>query len=324
MGPDLLKKIEDKTATVGVLMGGMSTERPISLKSGKAVAAGLRSRGHKVAEIDVGPDLPAKLREAGVDVAWIVLHGSFGEDGCVQGLLEIMRIPYTGSGVKASAIAMCKIATKDMLRDTSVQLPGDHTWRRGEPIPPGVSYPVVAKTPLGGSTIGIQICADAKELEAALVELVELDETVLLEDMILGDEITCALIDGEAMPITLIRPVDGFFDFDAKYTKGRTEYLTPAPIPDDVTANAQAQSREAYQRLGLRGIARADFIIDADGIPWFLEINTIPGMTSTSLSPMAAAALGISFDELVEQLLLGAGLEIEDLSGPRGGAQTGG
>ena len=117
------------------------------------------------------------------------------------------------------------------------------------------------------------------------------------------------------MPVTLIRPCDGFFDYEAKYTKGRTEYLTPAPIPDAVTAHAQAQSRDAYLRLGLRGSARADFIIDNQGIPWFLEINTIPGMTETSLSPMAAAALGISFDELVERLLLGAGLEVADLSG---------
>ncbi len=170
---------------IGVLKGGMSSERKVSLKSGEAVAAALRSRGHTVVEIDVGPDLPERLRAERVDIAWIALHGAFGEDGCVQGLLEIMRIPYTGSSVAASAIAMDKISTKRMLADVPrMHLPGDRVWRVGDGISDDITYPVVAKTPSGGSTIGVYICRDAAALESALVQCAAWGEEVLLEEMI--------------------------------------------------------------------------------------------------------------------------------------------
>ncbi|MFT5686183.1 MAG: D-alanine-D-alanine ligase [Myxococcota bacterium] len=297
---------------VGVLKGGMSSERTVSLQSGAAVAAALRSRGHTVVEIDVGPDLPERLRAEHIDIAWIALHGAFGEDGCVQGLLEIMRIPYTGSSMAASAVAMDKISTKRMLADVPVMhLPGDRVWRDGDGISDDLTYPVVAKTPSGGSTIGVYICRDAGELEGALVQCIEWGAEVLLEDMIVGEEITVAVLDGVPLPPVSIRPVDGFFDFEAKYTKGQTEYIVPAPIADAVTKSASDQAVASYQTLGLSGIARADFIVDADGIPWFLEINTIPGMTATSLSPMAAKAKGISFEELVERLMKSARLHLQ-------------
>jgi len=302
---------DSKNLTVGVLMGGMSTERPISLKSGAAVAEALRSRGYTVVEIDVGPDTPAKLIEHGVDVAWLALHGSFGEDGCIQGLLEIMRIPYTGSGVRASAIAMDKIATKRLLRGTEVHLPSDAVWRRGTPIPSGLTFPVVTKTPNGGSTIGIHICADLESLSAALDDCQQFEADVLIEQFIGGSEITVAVLDGDALPVVEIRPVGGHFDFDAKYTKGQTEYLVPAPIDPVIAATAQQHAEIAYKTVGLSGVARADFIIDADGIPWFLEINTIPGMTATSLTPMSAGATGVCFEELVEIAVKGAQLHIE-------------
>ena len=302
---------------IGVLKGGMSSERKVSLKSGAAVAEALRKRGHTVVEIDVGPDLPERLRAERIDVAWIALHGAFGEDGCVQGLLEIMRIPYTGSSVAASAVAMDKITTKRMLADRSdMQLPGDRIWRVGEGIPDDIRYPIVAKTPSGGSTIGVYICQDAAQLESALVECTGWGEQVLLEDMVVGEEITVAVLDGVAMPVVAIRPVSGFFDFEAKYTKGQTEYLVPAPIDEGTAASAQAQAVAAWNTLGLSGIARADFIVDAAGVPWFLEINTIPGMTATSLSPMAAGALGISFEELVERLMRAARLHQEPAGFP--------
>lgn len=297
---------------VGVLKGGMSSERKVSLKSGAAVADALRQRGHTVVEIDVGPDLPSKLREARIDIAWIALHGAFGEDGCVQGLLEIMRIPYTGSSAAASAMAMDKISTKRMLGDVpAMKLPGDRVWRAGDALPSDITFPIVAKTPTGGSTIGVYICRDSDELEVALAACVDWNEEVLLEEMITGEEITVAVLDGVAMPVVAIRPVDGFFDFDAKYTKGQTEYLVPAPIAEAVAQNAQEQAAASYRALSLSGIARADFIVDASGTPWFLEINTIPGMTATSLSPMAAAALGVSFEELVERLMRSARLHLE-------------
>ena len=301
----------NKNLTVGVLMGGMSSERPISLKSGKAVAEALRSRGYNVVEIDVGPSTPAELVEHKVDVAWLALHGSFGEDGCIQGLLEIMRIPYTGSGVRASAIAMDKIATKRLLRGTAVNLPDDTVWRTGDAIPDDLRYPVVTKTPNGGSTIGIHICNDKEELTAALEDCGQFEADVLLEQFVAGREITVAVLDGAALPVVEIRPLSGHFDFEAKYTKGQTEYLVPAPIDPVIAATAQQHAEIAYRTVGLSGVSRADFIVDAEGIPWFLEINTIPGMTATSLTPMSAGATGISFEDLVEMSVKSAQLHIE-------------
>ncbi|MCP4804101.1 MAG: D-alanine--D-alanine ligase [Proteobacteria bacterium] len=302
----------DKSARVGVLMGGMSQERPVSFKSGKAVLAALKARGWDAVGIDVQPDLPFKLRDEGVDVAWIALHGQFGEDGCVQGLLEIMRIPYTGADVGGSAVAMDKIVTKRLLADTDIPMPEDSVWRPGDEFPQDVKMPVVAKFPAGGSTLGLAICQDEGELEKALVELGELGPEVLLEQFVAGEEITCAVLDGVALPVVGIVPVEGFFDFEAKYTEGRTVYEAPATrIPAATHAIAQAHSVTAYKRLGLSGVARADFLVDAEGVPWFLEINTIPGMTATSLSPMAASAVGIDFEQLVERVLLAATCHID-------------
>ena len=297
----------DKSMRVGVLMGGMSQERPVSFKSGKAVLGALRERGWDAVAVDVQPDLPSALLELGVDVAWIALHGQFGEDGCVQGLLEVMRIPYTGSSASASSAAMDKIRTKRLLQDTDIPMPEDSVWRPGDEFPGETTLPVVAKFPAGGSTLGLAICQDEGELEKALVELGELGPEVLLEQFVAGEEITVAVMDGQAFPVVGILPEDGFFDFEAKYTDGKTVYEVPATrIPEATHAVAQRHAITAYSRLGLAGLARADFLVDADGVPWFLEINTIPGMTATSLSPMAAQGVGVSFGELVERILLSA------------------
>jgi D-alanine-D-alanine ligase len=296
---------------VGVLMGGISPERPISLKSGAAVSKALRERGWNVVDIDVGADLPEQLRRHGVTVAWLALHGPLGEDGCVQGLCEVMRVPYTGSGVRGSAVAMDKIATKRMLRGLSdIDLPADRTWRRGDAFPAGITYPVMAKTPEGGSTLGIRKCDDEAELRAALDYCLDFGDEVLLEQFVAGDEITVAVLEGQPLPVVSIVPESGMFDFEAKYTKGRTRYVVPAPIAPAVATRAQAAAVAAYRSLDLAGVARADFIVDADGVPWFLEINTLPGMTETSLSPMAAGQLGLSFADLVERILLGARLRV--------------
>ena len=303
-------RIADRTARVAVLMGGLSTERNVSLKSGKAVLAALTARGWDAHAVDVGQDVATRLSELRPDVAWIALHGSFGEDGCVQGMLELLRIPYTGSGPRASAVAMDKVATKRMLRGTGVRLIPDATWQRGQPAP-ALALPLVVKAPNGGSTIGIAFARTDAELQAALDEISRLEETLLIERMVSGEEITVAVLEGEALPVVSIRPVDNaHFDFEAKYTEGRTEYLVPAPIDPGVAADAQQQAVEAYRVLGLSGVARADFIVDADGTPWFLEINTLPGMTATSLSPMAAGAAGMDFPELVETLLRAARLHV--------------
>lgn len=309
-GPGREMTMDQATTVVGVLLGGMSPERPISLKSGAAVARALRARGWKVAEIDVGPDLPERLRAEGVTVAWLALHGVLGEDGCVQGLCEVMRIPYTGSGVRGSAVAMDKIATKRMLRGLGVPMADDRVWRAGDPFPEGVTYPVMAKTPEGGSTLGIRKAHDRAELEAALAYCRDFADEVLLEQFVAGEEITVAVLDGRPLPVVAIRPETEFFDFEAKYTKGRTTYLVPAPIDPAIAEAAQRHAVTAFRALGLEGVARADFIVDAAGTPWFLEINTLPGMTETSLSPMAAKEVGMGFEDLVERLLLGARLKV--------------
>ncbi|MSP56745.1 MAG: D-alanine--D-alanine ligase [Myxococcales bacterium] len=301
----------DKANTVvGVLLGGFSPERPISLKSGHAVSAALQRRGWRAVEIDVGPDLPAQIVANGVTVCWLALHGIIGEDGCVQGLCEVMRIPYTGSGVLGSAVAMDKVSTKRALRGLGIPMAADTIWRAGDPLPTNVTFPVMAKTPEGGSTLGIKKCHDAAELEAALLYCTEFAPEVLLEQFVAGDEITVAVLDGVPLPVVSIVPHTEFFDFEAKYKKGMTTYVAPAPIDPAIAAAAQRHAKQAFDTLHLSGVARADFIVDAEGTAWFLEINTLPGMTETSLSPMAAGVVGMSFDDLVERLLLGARLHV--------------
>lgn len=303
--------LSKENTVVGVLLGGMSPERPISLKSGHAVSAALVRRGWRAVEIDVGADLPAQLVAHGVTVCWLALHGVLGEDGCVQGMCEVMRLPYTGSSVLGSAVAMDKVATKRALRGLGIPLCADQVWRQGDPFPEDVTFPVMAKTPEGGSTLGIRKCHDAAELEAALLYCGEFAPEVLLEQFVAGDEITVAVLDGEPLPVVSIVPHTEFFDFEAKYQKGKTTYVAPAPIPESISTAAQRSARLAYETLHLSGVARADFIVDAAGTPWFLEINTLPGMTETSLSPMAAGVVGMSFDDLVERLLLGARLHVQ-------------
>lgn len=299
--------MDKATVRVGVLMGGLSAERPISLKSGAGVLEALLSRGWKAVGIDVGRDLPARLMAEGVDVAWLALHGRFGEDGCVQGLLEVMGIPYTGSGVRASAVAMDKIATKRALAGLpGVVMARDFVVAAGDDIPAALPFPVVVKPPGAGSTIGIHRAITVAELAAAVADARRYDSDILCEEFVAGDEITVAVVDGEALPVVAIIPDSGFFDYEAKYTKGRTRYECPAPIAAAAAARAQAAAIVAYRAIGCRGLARADFIVTADGTPVFLEINTLPGMTPTSLSPMAARAVGVDYPTLVERILAGA------------------
>ena len=312
---------------VGVLMGGLSPERSISIKSGKAVAESLRSRGYNVVEIIVNRDIAIVLQKEQIDVAWLALHGTYGEDGCIQGLLEIMQIPYTSSGVLACSVSMHKTTTKRALRDTSVRLCKDTVWFADQPFPPEWSAPVVIKDPLGGSSIGVWVCYTDEELQHAIADCQQLGGEFLVEEYVSGIEITVALLDGEALPVITIIPHNEYFDLEAKYTKGQTTYLAPtspdvviAPesmVPRDLALSAQEQAREAYTVLGMRGVCRADFIVPCTGkhpnvsinrgaIPVFLEMNAIPGMTATSLTPMAANVVGLSFADLTERVLQAA------------------
>jgi D-alanine-D-alanine ligase len=295
---------------VGVLMGGVSSERKVSLKSGAAVVAALKIRGWDVVGIDVARDLPQRLLAEGVDVAWIALHGRYGEDGCVQGLLEIMGIPYTGSGVRASAVGMDKIATKQAVRGVpGLRLAADAVVGLGAPLPEELGLPVVVKPAVGGSTLGMALVKTQEAWRAHADEAASHHERVLVEEFVQGDEITVAVLDGVALPVVRIVPESGFFDFEAKYTEGKTLYEVPAQLPASVLDAAQRAAVAAYLTLGCRGLARADFLVPDVGLPVFLEINTIPGMTPTSLSPMAAAEAGTSFDLLVEHVLLSATLD---------------
>ena len=297
----------DKSLVVGVLMGGLSTERAVSMKSGKAVLAALTRKGWKAEAVVVGRDLPQRLISQRIDVAWIALHGRFGEDGCVQGLLEVMGIPYTGPDVRCAAVTMDKIATKQVVHGhPDVVMARDWICAAGSSVPDDMSFPVVVKPSVGGSTIGIQKVEKRQDFEDALAEACRFHPETLVEEFVAGDEITVAVLDGKAMPVVRILPESGFFDFEAKYTDGKTVYEVPAQIEAQTAEQAQTAACVAYELLNCRGLARADFIVRHDGVPVFLELNTIPGMTETSLSPMSAAEAGLSFDDLVEHILLKA------------------
>lgn len=295
---------------IGVLLGGSSAEREISLRTGTAILKALESLGYSVIAVDTGSEFISDLKQ--IDVAVVALHGRHGEDGTIQGLLEMLQVPYTGSGVLASSLAMDKVMTKRMLQQASIPTPEYDVFHQGEDAEAFVSsqtnFPLVVKPSREGSTIGISIVDGPGALAKGLDEAVALDRTVLVESFFAGDELTVGVLDGEALPVIQIVPQSGFYDYEAKYTKGKTEYLLPAPISQELTHQLQQAAVLACRTLGCRGGARVDFLANDKG--WTcLEVNTIPGMTSTSLLPKAAAEAGISFERLCERLLFDAGLD---------------
>lgn len=306
-----MNRTELKNKKIAVLMGGLSAEREISLKTGQAVLSALLESGCDAVAIDAGHDLPAQLREVGTDVAFICLHGRYGEDGTVQGLLEMMQIPYTGSGVMSSSMVMDKVITKQILLYHEISTPGFVAYRSGddrnELFKRCRHFPLVVKPAREGSTIGISIAHDRAELEAGLAEALKHDDLVLIEDYIQGDEITVSILNNESLPIIQIVPKSGFYDYESKYTPGHTEYLLPAPLEAVLYNRLQETSVAACKALACRGAARVDFMVREREF-FCLEVNTIPGMTATSLLPKAAAEAGITFNELVMQILQDAGL----------------
>ncbi len=311
-------------ARVGVLHGGTSPERDVSLRTGKAVLAALVGKGYDAVGIDVGPDLPRRLVDERVDAAFICLHGKLGEDGSVQGLLEVMRIPYTHSGVLASSVAMDKIASKRFYEHAELPTPAWTTFTHpGNPLtavdlPAHVPVPFVVKPANAGSTIGIGIVKtpDRAEYAKALNAAAAYDRAILVEQFVEGVEITVAVLDDgknrKALPIIEIVPPEGFFDYDAKYTyaKGKTSYVCPARVSEAVAAEASRVAVAAHEVLGCEGVTRSDLIVDKAGKCWLLETNTVPGMTETSLVPKAAKQVGMEFPELVETLLDTARLKL--------------
>lgn len=292
---------------VAVLMGGLSSEREISLKSGQAVLEGLGRRGYQAVPIDVDRSLYEQLKKEGVEVAFIALHGRWGEDGVVQGLLEMMGIPYTGSGVLASALAMDKCLCKILMESLAVPTPPYKICSTQEDC--SFSLPFVVKPAREGSSVGISIVRAQTEAGRAVETAFTYGHKVLIEKYVEGREITVGIVNGSALPIVEVRPRSGVYDFVSKYTKGMTEYIVPAEIPSDVERAAKEEALEIWRRFDLAGCARIDMIVDHGSVPLVLDVNTSPGMTETSLVPKAWEHLGKTFDELVEEILQGAGLK---------------
>ncbi|SEA22740.1 D-alanine--D-alanine ligase [Desulfuromusa kysingii] len=303
---------EMKTKKIGVLLGGLSAEREISLKTGNASLSALQQLGYDVVAIDVNKGLPQQLLQAGIEVAFIALHGRFGEDGRVQGLLEMMQIPYTGSGVMASSIAIDKVMTKQIFSYHQLPTPRFDFMRPGDSTKDLLlrcqDLPVVVKPSREGSTIGITIVKNQTELAAGIQRAADLDGTVLVEEYIDGIELTVSVLNGEAFPVIQIVPRSGFYDYQSKYTTGATKYLIPAPISPALYKLVQQAAVKACHVLGCRGAARVDFMCREDDFQC-IEVNTIPGMTATSLLPQAAKVAGIDFPQLVEMILLDADID---------------
>jgi len=298
------------------MMGGLSREREISLKTGKAILKALTEKGYTVTAIDVGEDIAEKLAKGKVECAFLALHGRFGEDGTIQGMLELMRIPYTGSGVLASALAMHKIMAKKFFLCGKIPTPRFEAFRREElekDLPKEISLPlpVVVKPAREGSTIGISVVRKDGELGPALKRAGEYDEEILAEEFMKGKEITVGILKDIPLPVIEIVPKSGFYDFHSKYTKGETEYILPARISREKYLYSQEISLKAFQTLGCSGVARVDLMTDENENPFVIDVNTMPGMTETSLLPKAAGYAGIPFEDLVERILLGASLKLE-------------
>lgn len=311
---------KQKHKKIGVLAGGISSEREISLKTGKNIFESLKRSGYDAVFIDMKEDFLDKARS--IDIAFLALHGRYGEDGTVQGLLELLKIPYTGSGVLSSAVVLDKILSKKIFLAENIPTPpfteldlrcslfDIDSLKRD--IIKNTGYPLVVKPNSEGSTIGIRIIYNESQLEDGIRKAAEYDKKVLLEKYIKGRELTAGIIGLEpaVLPIIEIKPKSGFFDYESKYTSDLTEYIVPADIDIKTAENIMKISADCHRTMGCSGISRVDFILDSNNIPYVLEINTMPGMTSTSLVPMAADAAGISFDFLVEIILDSAKLKI--------------
>ncbi len=284
-----------------VLMGGRSYEREISLKTGKAVSKTLKEMGHEVVELDLTEDLPCRLLEIKPDKVFIALHGPYGEDGRVQGLLDILGIPYTGSGVLGSALAMDKDITKRLLRSDGIPTPDWVCVRKGESIPSWNIFPAVVKPADQGSSVGLKVVKDHADLGRSVKELFQMTEKVLIESYVKGRDMTVGVLKGRALPVIEVRPKKGIYDYESKYTKGATEYVF---LEDEsLSKELQEIALRVHRLLDLRDMSRVDFRVDEEGRPYVLEVNTIPGMTELSLLPMACRKAGIDFKEMLSIIL---------------------
>jgi len=298
-----------------VLMGGISTEREVSLRSGKAVAKALEEAGYTVETLDIKPDNIAKITEIKPDVAYLALHGKGGEDGCIQGLLEWMGIPYTGPGLAASAVCMNKALAKKMLLQGNIPTPKSLEYKKEEcrdvkkiadELVSELGLPMVIKAPCQGSSIGVVIVRNKEAIEEAVAEVLKYDDTLLAEQFVSGTEVSVPVIGNEnpeVLPIIEITASNEFYDYQSKYTPGMSQHIIPARISKTAEERIIHYAAEAYKKTGCRGISRIDFMIDENDNPYVIEINTIPGMTETSLVPDSAKHKGISFPQLVDKIV---------------------
>jgi len=304
---------------IAVLKGGRSLERQVSLRSGARVEDALERLGHEVVGIDVGVDLIRRLREQRPDAAFVALHGRGGEDGTVQELLEILDVPYTGSGVPACGRATDKVLTKHLLLETGIPTPEFFAFTQtafrelgaAETLPAiadRLDFPIVVKPSSQGSALGIKFARTPGDVPAALVAAFSYDGRVLLERHVEGRDLAVSVLDGaggpEALPVVEAVPrEEDFYDFEARYEIGRTAFVCPADLPPEVTGRAQELALSCHRLLGCYGFSRVDLMLDQSGELYVLEVNPIPGLTDTSLLPQAAEAAGIGFDQLVGRVL---------------------
>jgi len=306
-------------STVAVLQGGRSLERQVSLKSGARVEDALQRLGHTAVAIDAGSDLVARLTDAKPDAVFVALHGRDGEDGTIQELLEVLGLPYTGSGVAACIRCWDKVLTKHLLRGVGIPTPDFHAFSEtafrelgaAQALPAIESqlhFPLVVKPAAQGSALGIKFARTATDVPAAIVSAFSYDRKVLLERYVPGRDLAVSIVEQDASPMAL--PVvealpEGrdFYDFEARYEIGRTRFVCPAELAAQTAERAQALAVEAYRALGCAGFARVDLMLHEDGELFVLEVNSVPGLTETSLLPQAADAAGIGFDQLVERIL---------------------
>jgi D-alanine-D-alanine ligase len=305
---------------VAVLKGGRSLERQVSLRSGARVQDALERLGHEVLPIDVGPDLVTMLSDEPPEIAFVALHGRDGEDGTVQELLEVLGIPYTGSGVSACIRAADKVLAKHAMRDHGLPTPDFYAFNEtafeslgaAQALPAieeRLTFPIVVKPARQGSALGIKFARTAADVPAALVAAFSYDRKVLLERYVRGRELAISILDEADGPVALpiveaVPEQENFYDFESRYEIGRTRFVCPAELEDGVAARAHEIALDTYKLLGCRGFARVDLMLDADsGQLYVLEVNPIPGLTETSLLPQAAEAAGISFDDLVAKVL---------------------
>lgn len=306
-GQAMSAMIKPSLGKIAVLLGGKSAEREISLLSGNAVLSALRSRGVDAVGLDVDDTLVERLRDGGFDKVFNMLHGRGGEDGTLQGLLEMMGIPYTGSGVLASALAMDKVKTKQLWRCSGLPTPAFSVLTEGTDWTGLIADlgEVVVKPAHEGSSLGMSMASDAAGVKAAYVKASQYDMQVIAEQRIRGPEFTVPVIHGQVFPAIEMRTHHEFYDYDAKYFADDTQYLCPAPLSDEKTRELQDLCLRAFEVVGAREWGRVDVMQDAAGNFWLLEINTVPGMTDHSLVPLSAASAGLTFADLVLLILDG-------------------